>query len=63
MLVIELYFLLISMFIKLMILLAYVSYVHPHVEEHIARNISDHRTQFFVGTLILFSLGYWFVSF
>jgi hypothetical protein len=51
------------MFIKIIILLAYVCYVHPHVEQHLARNISNHNTQSFISIGILFALGYLSVSF
>jgi hypothetical protein len=44
-------------------LLAYVCYLHLHVEQHVARNISDHNTRSFVSIGILMALGYFSVSF
>ena len=52
-----------NMFVRILMMLAYVCYVHPHVEQHIARNISGRSTQSFISIGILLAIGYFSVSF
>ena len=50
------------MFIQILMLLAYVCYLHPYVENYIAKNIADHNTRSFVSIGILIAVGYFSVS-
>lgn len=48
--------------IKVLLLPAYICYVHPHVESHIANSFPNPSTQSFLNVGIIFALSYFVVS-
>lgn len=49
-------------FIKILLLLAYVCYVHHYVELQIAKSFSNSNTQVFISYTILFAICYFIFS-
>ena len=49
-------------FIRFLLLPAYICYVHPHVESHIANSFPNPSTQSFLSIGIVFALSYFVVS-
>jgi hypothetical protein len=45
-------------FIKILLLFAYICYLHSHVELHIQKNFSNPNTQHFISLSFLFTLSY-----
>ena len=49
-------------FIRVLLILAYICYVHPHDELHIANNFPNPNNQLFISAGIIFAITYFVIS-